>query len=130
MKTNYYLTIGLILLTFFSCKSDDDSNQSEYPKTVNIKFEVVSDASLGGDFTTVIDNDSQDHFSGFPFSFSSTQQEVNIGTYLKLIYSQNISPFDEHNAELRILVNNELVVSETFFITEDNNSGFIEYTFQ
>jgi len=132
MKLNNFLVMGLILFTFFSCKSDDDStSQSEYPKTVNIKFEVLSETNAGVlTITTTIDNDSQEHLGSFPFSFAATQQEATIGTYIKLTYYNGNGPLEEHEAELRIYVNDEIVSSETFSVSESNNLVFIEYTFQ
>ena len=136
MKTTRILTILLLCITLFSCNSDDDScncnddtNNTEYPKTVNIKYEVLANT---GHFlqiiNTTLNNDNQEHIEVLPFIFSYTQQEVNVGTYVKLAFVTQ--SFDEDNLELRILVDNEVVASQVFTITTQNQAGIIEYTFQ
>lgn len=136
MKTTRIFTVLLLCLTLLSCNSDDDScncnddeNNTEYPKIVNIKYEVLANTgNLLQVINTTLNNDNQEHIAVMPFIFSYTQQEVNVGTYVKLAFLTQT--FDEDSLELRILVDNEVVASQVFNITTQNQAGFIEYTFQ
>jgi hypothetical protein len=118
-------------LSIISCSSNDDSsNGNEYPKTVNIKFEVI--ANTGGNLQEVetsINNEKIDHLVTLPFTYTYTQQEVNAGTYLKVQF-QTLSFTNGENIELRILVDNQTVENNIITITQENQVGFIEYTFE
>ncbi|MFC0605213.1 hypothetical protein [Winogradskyella pulchriflava] len=132
MKKVLLFVITLSFLTLNSCSSssDDDSGGSNYPQTVNIKFEAL--ANTGGNLqvlATTIDNDSEDHLETLPFSYTYAQQEVNIGTYLKVQFQTQSFTIGEE-IELKILVDNQSVKSEVFTITQENQVGSIEYTFE
>jgi len=131
MKTNYFL-ISLLLLSVFvisSCSKDDNS---EYPKTVNIKFEITTSSNPYATVTTTINNTSEiEEIENFPFSRAYTQQEVNVGTYLKLTFEDGDNPCQDgddcsYAAELVILVDEEIVKKESF---DDVTVAFIDYTF-
>ncbi len=144
MKKIVLFAFVISSLIVASCSSDDDSNPvetSEYPQTVNIKYEVTTSRNSEAIITTTIDNDTQtETINNLPFDTSKIQVEVNNGTYLKLTYledgsyiatSDGQTSWTDYEAVLNIYVNNEKVKTATFNITE-NNSGVktIDYTFQ
>ena len=133
------LTLLLVISSLYltSCSSDDDnSSGNEYPKTVNIKYDITTTQYTDAVVTRTLDNDTQtENFDSFPYSYTYVQQEVNQGTYLKLTFMHNLAQtggVDDYEAELKITVGNEVVKSETFMIT-DNDLGVtkqIDYTFE
>lgn len=140
MNLNKLLSILLAcsILFFSACSSDDD----KYPKTVNIKFEVTTSNNPEAEIKTTINNDSEfEEIESFPYSRAYTQQEVNIGTYLKLTLNDmsdcatvgdptDPNPINcDFTADLSILVDNEIVKTESFELTSDVGLVFIEYTF-
>lgn len=140
MNSNQFLAIlfAWSLLLLSACSSDD-----EYPKTVNIKFEINTSNNPEGEITTTINNTSEvEEIESFPYSRAYTQQEVTAGTYLKLTLDDNsdcpsiIDPTNptsnncDFTAELSILVDNEVVQTTSFELNADVGLVFIEYTFE
>ncbi|MEH1007049.1 hypothetical protein [Winogradskyella sp. ECml5-4] len=142
MKKILLLVFVISSLTFNSCSSDDNSsNGSEYPKTVNIKFEVIASRNSEAIINRTINNDTQiDNADNLPYTFSYTQTEVNNGTYLKMTYLENGNytattgggtSWTDYTAELNIYVDNLIVKTQTFNITaSDFGVKEIDYTFE
>lgn len=141
MNKLFQIILVFALLPLVSCSSDDDSsNESNYPQTVNIKYEVTTSRNTSAIITTTLDNNTESNTAdSLPFSDTYAQTEVNIGTYVKITYLENgiyaVGPngsnWTDYEAELKIYVNNEVVKSQTIEITE-NNVGveMIDYTFE
>ncbi|WP_179016796.1 hypothetical protein [Winogradskyella forsetii] len=103
------LTLLLVISSLYltSCSSDDDnSSGNEYPKTVNIKYDITTTQYTDAVVTRTLDNDTQtENFDSFPYSYTYVQQEVNQGTYLKLTFMHNLAQtggVDDYEAELKI----------------------------
>lgn len=132
------MTIGLV-----SCSSNDDNNNeqgpSRYPKTVDIRFQVtptvinesIATITIGGD--QIIDELEE---AELPFNFTSLQETVNLGTGVTLKFTDDTAvsttptdPWVDYDAELKIFVDNEEVVSETIEVTQEAPSVSVSYTF-
>lgn len=138
-------TIALILLTIsnltiISCSSDNGSSDgNNYPKIVNIKFEITTSRNSEAIVNRTLNNDTEADFVGsLPYSFTYAQQEVNENDYLKLTYQdngiyfvdENGSNWTDYNAVLKILVDNSVVEIQTFEIIEGSGAVYIDYTFE
>jgi len=137
-KILFLLTI--VGFTIASCSSDDDnSGGNNYPKTVNIKFDITTTRNSEAIVNRTLDNDTQtDNITSLPYSFSYTQQEVNLGTYLKLTYADNgvyiVTPqgsnWTDYDVELKITIGTEVVKTETIQITEGIGNVQVDYIFE
>ena len=143
MNFNKILIAFFVTLTIsiISCSSDDENPVNEYPKTVNIKFEITTSNNPEATVTTTINNDSNsEEISGFPYSQAFTQQEINIGSYLKLtledmsdcpVISDPQNPGTnncDYTAELSILIDEEVIKTESFELTTGVGTVLIDYT--
>ncbi len=136
MNTNRFLSVLFafcIVISAFSCSSDDEMG-SEYPKVVNVKFEVTTSSNVFGNVTTTINNESEsDVTSSFPYSKAVTQLEVEQGTYLKLTFEdESLCPNGNNcdfDTELSILVDDVIVQSDMFRIMQGQSVVRIDYTF-
>ncbi len=143
IKMNFKALLSFLftasILLFTACKSDD-----EYPKTVNIKFEISTSNNPEAEITTTINNNSEiEEIESFPYSRAYTQQEVTAGTYLKLTLDDrsdcatiedptdpNPNPTNcDFRADLSILIDNEVVKTGSFELNSDVNLVLIDYTF-
>ncbi len=126
----------LSTLSLISCSKSD----SEYPKTVNIKYEITTTRNTEATITRTVNNDIQTEIvESLPYSFTYAQEKVEKGTYLKLTFlesgqyeaGQNGSSWTDYEATLNILVDEELVKSETFPVIEfESKVELVEYTFE
>ncbi len=140
IKASVYLLFCGILLMGTACSEDEmmDPTTEEYPKTVNLKFEVLY---VGGpdqptlDITTTINNTDEGTTTNvLPYSETFAQTTVEKNTYLKLNI-QDIGSCDygyvcNFSTALRILVDEELVKADTFAIDDSQRAAFIDYTFE
>lgn len=135
------LVVAISSLSLNSCSSNDDSSsRNEYPKTVNIKFEITTSRNSQAIISTTLNNNTEtENVDNLPFSKTLAQTQVNVGTYLKLTYIENgliiVTPdgtnWTDYSAELKIYVNNVVVKTQTFSMTEsDNTVKEINYTFE
>ena len=135
MKKIVFILLALPLFALNSCKSDDASNA--YPKTVNIKYEVITTNGNVGYINRTINNATVEEFPVFPYSFTYAQEVVELGTYLKLTYTgdngvvvePNPMPTPSYEVELKISVDNEVVASETATVTPNTGQVILDYTF-
>ena len=136
MKKNFLLFSllfsGAVLLCC-ACTSDD--NLAEYPKTVNVKFEMTIVGGADAIITTTINNAAEtEDIDGFPYSRTYTQQTVEKGTYLKMEAEDNTPCASgvncDYTAELSISVDNEVVKTEMFSMDGSIQVAIIDYTFQ
>lgn len=135
MKRTALIFILASIISLTSCSSDDDnSGGNEYPKIVNIKFDITTTESTEAIISRTLNSDTQtENIDTLPYSFTYAQQEVNQGTYLKLSFTDNLAQDGgptSYEAELKISVGNEVVKSETFTITDVGETVLINYTFQ
>lgn len=135
MKKIVLISLLMSIISLTSCSSDDDnSGGSEYPQTVNIKFDISTTEYTEAIISRTLNNDTQtENIDNLPYSFTYAQQEVNQGTYLKLAFTDNLTQDGgptSYEAELKISVGNEVVKSETFTITDVGETVLIDYTFQ
>lgn len=139
MKKLLLIPILILNLILTACSSDDDSGDTG-PQTVNITLEITTSRNTEAIVTRTLNNDTQtENLNSLPYSFTYAQQEVSTGTYLKLTFLENgtyaVGPngssWTDYTTELRILVGNDVVESETFTVTESNAGTVrqIEYTF-
>ncbi len=135
MKKILFILMVLPLFALNSCKSDDASNA--YPKTVNIKYEVITTNGKVGYVNRTINNETIEEFPVFPYSFTYAQESVEVGTYLKLTYTGDNEIVVEPNpmpmiyeVELKISVDNEVVASETTSVDPNTGQVILDYTFQ
>lgn len=140
MKKLLFLAI-VCLLMLNSCSSDDDSPNSNEPQVVNITFEVTTSRNSEAIITTTINNDTEtDNANNLPYSRTYAQTEVDSGTFLELTYLENGSyaassgggsSWTDYTATLNISVNNTVVSTQTFDITE-TTTGIrrIDFTFE
>ena len=137
------LLLILLTISFVSCSSDDNNNSqqgpSRYPKTVDIRFEVtpavtnqsIATITIGGE--QIIDELQE---TELPFSFTSLQETVNLGTGVTLKFTDDTAvspsptePWQDYDAVLKIFVDNEEVVNETIGVTQLEPSVTVTYTF-
>ncbi len=138
MKKLLLILLVASCFSITSCSSDDDNSEgNNYPQTVNIKFDITTTQYTYAVVSRTLNNDTQteEDFDSFPYSFTYVQQEVNQGTYLKLTFMHDLGQdggFDDYEAELKITVENEVVKSETFMITNDDLgvTKQIDFTFE
>lgn len=140
MKKLVLTFIVIASFSMLSCSSDDDnSGGSNFPKTVNIKFDITTTRNSEAIVNRTLNNDTEiDFVPSLPYSFTYAQQEVNEGTYLKLAFQDNGtyaidetgSSWTNYTAELKISVGNNVVKTETFEITEGIGVVQIDYTFE
>jgi len=139
MKKTLFL-IAILSLTLTSCSSDDNkSDENEYPKAVNIKFDITTTRNSDAIINRTIDNQTEtENVTSLPYSFTYAQQEVNLGTYVKLTFADNgtyiITPqgstWTDYDAELKITVGTEVVKTQTIQITEGIGNVQVDYTFE
>ncbi|HPF12379.1 MAG TPA: hypothetical protein PLP62_13055 [Flavobacteriaceae bacterium] len=121
-----------------SCASDDSN--PEYPKTVNIKFEVTTTRNSEAIITLTLNNQTETVVvESLPFSNTYAQTSVDAGTFLKLTYLENgiyvsgtggVNSWTDYSAQLTITVGSEVVKSQSFEVTENTGILQIDYTFQ
>ncbi len=137
MKKIFFLLIAFTGISLLSC-SDEDPIIEEYPKTVNIKFEITTTRNTAAIIDRTFNNDTQtDEVEDLPYSFTYAQQEVNRGSYFKLNYKENgdypsepgSSSWTDYDATLKILVDDEVVKNETFMIQIGTGIVEVDYTF-
>ncbi|MCB0742974.1 MAG: hypothetical protein KDC67_03655 [Ignavibacteriae bacterium] len=139
MKKLIVIPILILSLILTACSSDDDSGDTG-PQTVNITLEITTSRNTEAIVTRTLNNDIQtENLNNLPYSFTYAQQEVSTGTYLKLTFLENgsydVGPngssWTDYTTELKILVGNNVVESETFTVTESSAGTVrqIEYTF-
>ena len=139
MKKLVLVILCAICLPTMSCSSSDDSSNGDDPQIVNIKYEVITSRNSSAIITVTLNNEIQtDEVDDLPYDITYAQTEVSDGTYVKLTYLENgdyvVTPqgssWTDYTAELKIYVDNAVVASEAFPITE-GGSGVktIDYTF-
>jgi len=131
-------SVFFFLVALIACNPDDETG--EYPKTVNIKFEVNTTLNRDCIIKTTINNDTEEEFIfNLPYSRTYAQEEVVNGTYTKITFEDNDdilgtpdggSSWEDYEAELKISVDNEVVKSETVTVTEDIGVILLDYTFE
>lgn len=140
MKKTLLVLFVISSFSITSCSRDNDSSSSkEYPRTVNIKFEITTTRNSDAIINRTMDNETKtDDLTSLPYSFTYVQQEVNEGAYLKLVYRDNGvyvvsdtgSSWTDYDAVLSISVENEVVETKTFQMTEGLGIVQIDYTFE
>ena len=138
------LVILLVVVSTFSmtsCSSDDDNagGNSNYPQTVNIKFDIITTRDSEAIVNRTLNNNTEtDNVQNLPYSYTYAQQQVNQGTYLKLTFKDDGSyaigtggsSWTDYSAELKISVGDNVVKTQTFDITEGVGIVQIDYTFE
>ena len=136
-KTALIIVLIVSLFTLSCSKKDSDS---EYPKTVNIKFDVTTSRNTEAIISTTLNNETEtENVDSLPFSITYAQTEVDEGTYLKLSYKEDgiytsgtggIDTWTDYTAELKIYVDNQVVKTQSFEISENVGLIQVDYTFQ
>lgn len=140
MKKIFFLLL-VAAISLQSCKSDDDEQlqENQYPKTVNIKYELTSTVATAGYIHEFINNENfntNSYYDGVNLVYSHTvaQKVVNKGTYLKLRYRDSFGGDGQGEAPnyqitLKMYVNEKVVKEKTYTITSYGTEIFIDYTF-
>jgi len=136
MKKLVLFVFFLSTLCFISCSKND----SEYPKSVNIKYEITTTRNTTAMISRTVNNETIDEtIENLPYSFTYAQESVDEGTYLKLTFleygdyevGQNGSTWTDYEATLSILVDEEVVKTQTFPMIEfESKLEQIDYTFE
>jgi len=130
----FFLTI--LCITLYSCSFDEEPTT----RTVNIKFDVSTSRNTEAMIDRTIDDDIQsESVENMPYSFTKTQQVIDVGTFLKLAYlesgeylatSSGETTWTDYSLTLSILIDDEIVETETFEINQSSGVKAIEYIVQ
>ena len=134
MKYLVILSMVFSSLLTISCKKE----VPEYPKEVNIEYQVHTTRNTSAVITHIIDNISiVDSVTSLPFNLISSQVEVEKNTIISLnfveigvySYEPSDSSWADYITDLSIRVNGDIVKSKSFNIIEGSGSVSIDYTF-
>lgn len=118
-----FYTCVLMFSLLFSCSDDDDVD--EVDRTGSIKFEVTVDGINESEITMLIDDRTEKVSNvSFPFIKVYSDELLTSGKVLQLKFV-DMSPrvggvSYSHTLELKTSINNEVVKSETFMLTENS----------